>query len=66
MTAFIYAIGGIFLGILIAITWALYVNPTSSSVIIILNTTLLCAILGFLIPNQIERLFIWLWKLFSN
>ena len=66
ISAFMYAIAGIILGIGIAITWGVHVNSTTSSALIIFNTALLCAVLGFVFPNQIQRLFNWLWKFFSN
>lgn len=66
MTALIYAIAGIVLGIAVAITWAFHVNSSTSSIAIIFNTPLLCAVLGFVFPKQIQRLFTWLWKFFSN
>ncbi|WP_336142394.1 hypothetical protein [Acinetobacter sp. 102] len=66
ISALIYAIAGIVLGIGIAITWAFHMNSTTSSALIIFNKALLCAVLGFVFPNQIQRLFTWLWKFFSN
>lgn len=66
ISALIYTFAGVILGIGVAITWAFHVNPATSSILIIVNTDLLCAVLGFVFPNQIQRLFSWLWKFFSN
>ena len=62
--AFYYAIGGIFLGILVAISWSLYINSHTSSVMIILTTTVLTSIAGFLFPNTIQHWFKLFWNLF--
>jgi len=62
--AFYYAIGGIFLGIMLAITWSMHINSNTSSVMIILVTTAICSILGFLFPHSIQHWFKLFWNLF--
>ncbi|PWB15308.1 hypothetical protein DCO44_06865 [Acinetobacter sp. AM] len=62
--AFYYAIGGIFLGIMLAFTWSMYINSSTSSVMIILMTTIISAIAGFLFPNSIQHGFRLFWNLF--
>ncbi|RPE28250.1 hypothetical protein EC846_2692 [Acinetobacter sp. BIGb0102] len=66
ISAFVYAIAGIFLGLLITVAWAHYLDSNTHPVAIILKTTFLCAFIGFLFPNQIQRLFTWMWKFFSH
>jgi len=66
ISAFVYAIIGIFLGLLITVVCAPYLDNNTHPVAIILKTTFLCAFIGFLFPNQIQRLFTWVWKFFSH
>ncbi|NNH36290.1 hypothetical protein E0H83_09665 [Acinetobacter terrestris] len=62
--AFYGAIGGLILGIAIAINWSYAIDMHTRSILIILTTTLSSAILGFLFPNSIKGLFIILWNFF--
>ncbi|TCB82469.1 hypothetical protein E0H94_01220 [Acinetobacter sp. ANC 4173] len=62
--AFYYAIGGVFLGIMLAFMWSMHINSSTSSVVIILITTIISAIGGFLFPNSIQHGFKLLWNLF--
>jgi len=55
-----------FLGLLITVAWAPYLDNNTHPVAIILKTTFLCAFIGFLFPNQIQGLFTWVWKFFSH
>jgi small basic protein len=59
-----FAIAGLFLGIIVAITWSLYINSSTSSVLIILMTTTLYSLLGFVFPNSIQHGFKLFWNLF--
>jgi hypothetical protein len=62
--AFYYAIGGLVLGIAIAIKWSYFIDTHTNSALIIFITTISSAILGFLFPNSIKGLFIILWNFF--
>ncbi|WP_312050348.1 hypothetical protein [Acinetobacter courvalinii] len=66
ISAFIYGLAGIFLGLLITVAWAPYFDINTRPVATILKITLLCAFIGFLFPHHIQRLFTWVWKFFSN
>lgn len=66
ISAYIYAIAGIFLGLLISMAWAPHLEIPAHPVAIIIKTAFLCGLFGFLFPNQIQRLFGWIWKFFSN
>lgn len=63
--AFYYAIGGLILGIAIAIKWSYFIDMHTNSALIIFITTISSAILGFLFPNSIKGLFMVLWNLFK-
>jgi len=62
---FYYAIGGIFLGIMIAIAWSFHIDTYTSSVQIILITACVSALCGFLFPNLVPHWFKILWNFFS-
>lgn len=62
--AFYYALGGLILGVAIAINWSYFIDTHTSSVVIISTTTLSFAILGFHFPNCIARIFSIFWNLF--
>ncbi|WP_216933872.1 MULTISPECIES: hypothetical protein [unclassified Acinetobacter] len=63
--AFYYALGGVILGIAIAINWSYFIDTHTSSILIISITTLSSAISGFLFPNCIKGLFMVLWNFFK-
>lgn len=60
--AFYYAIGGIFFGIMLAIAWSFYISTQTNSVLIILVTTCISALLGFLFPQSIPHIFKACWN----
>lgn len=62
---FYYAIAGIFLGIAIAITWSFHINSQTSSIQIILITTFISALCGFLFPKLIPHWFKAFWDFFT-
>ncbi len=60
--AFYGAIGGLILGIAIAINWSYFIDTHTSSALIIFIITISSAILGFIFPQSIPRIF----KIFLN
>lgn len=62
--AFYYLIGGLVLGIAIAINWSYFINTHTSSTLIILIATFSSATLGFIFPKSIHRIFNLCWNLF--
>ncbi|TCB69012.1 hypothetical protein E0H87_03535 [Acinetobacter sp. ANC 4178] len=62
--AFYYAIGGFFLGVLVTIIWSLYINSNINTVMIILMTTIISTLGGFLFPRSIQYWFRLFWNLF--
>lgn len=63
--AFYGAIGGLILGIAIAINWSYVIDMHTRSILIILTTTLSSAILGFTFPKSIPRIFKIFWNFFK-
>mgnify|MGYP000157608008 CR=1 FL=1 len=61
-----YAIGGIILGLGIAIYSSLYHSLTTSSFKIVIFTVITCFVIGYLFPNIVNNIFRWIWKLFTN
>ena len=61
---FYYALGGVFLGIMIAIFWSFYVSTYTNTVQIILITALLSALCGFLFSNLPPSWFRVFWNFF--
>lgn len=61
---FYYAIGGIFLGVMVAVAWSFYINTHTSSVNIILITAFISALYGFLFPNLVSHWFKAFWNFF--
>ena len=61
---FYYALGGVFLGAMIAMFWSFYVSTQTNTVQIILITTLLSALCGFLFPNLAPYWFRVFWNFF--
>ena len=65
ISALYCGLGGIFLGITVAIFCSYQVSTSTSSVKIIFITTLLCALFGFLAPHLAKNSFRILWNFFS-
>ncbi|KAB1852316.1 hypothetical protein F4W09_15060 [Acinetobacter tandoii] len=66
ITAFFYSIGGIILGLGLAIFSTLYLNSTISSSKIVIFTVISCFAIGYLFPNVVANIFRWIWKIFVN
>ena len=66
ITAFYYSMGGIILGLGLAIFSSLYLGSTVSSSKIIIFTVLSCFVVGYLFPNMVGNIFKWFWKIFVN
>ena len=62
--AFYYSIGGLGLGIALAITWSFYIDSQTSSVHINLITMFLSGLCGFLFPHSVAHIFKFFWNLF--
>lgn len=62
---FYYALGGIILGVSIAITWSFYINSQTSSILIIFITTCISALCGFLFPHLVAYWFKVFWNFFK-
>lgn len=63
--ALFYALGGLLLGIVIAIKWSYFMDTHTSSVMIIFISSISSALLGFLFPNSIPQIFRAFWTLFK-
>ena len=61
-----YAIGGIILGLGIAIYSSLYHSLTTSSFKIVIFTVITCFVIGYLFPNMVGSIFKWVWRIFVN
>ena len=66
ITAFYYSVGGIILGLGLAIFSSLYLSSTISSLKIVSFTVINCFVIGYLFPNLISNIFKWVWKIFVN
>ncbi len=66
ITAFYYSVGGIFLGLGLAILFSLYLGSTVSSLKIVIFTVISCFVIGYLFPNMIGTIFKWAWRIFLN
>ncbi len=66
ITAFYYSVGGIILGLGLAIFSSLYLSSTISSLKIVSFTVISCFVIGYLFPNLISNIFKWVWKIFVN
>ena len=62
---FYYAIGGIFLGVMIALAWSFYIDTNTSSIQIVLITAFISALCGFLFPNFVSHWFNAFWNFFT-
>ena len=66
ITAFYYSVGGIILGLGLAIFSSLYLSSTVSPPKIVIFTVISCFVIGYLFPNKIRDIFKWIWKIFVN
>lgn len=62
---FYYAMGGIFLGTMIAIAWSFHISTEISSTQIILITAGISALCGFLFPSLVSYWFRACWNFFK-
>ncbi|OTG97223.1 hypothetical protein B9T30_14520 [Acinetobacter sp. ANC 4973] len=62
---FYYAIGGIFLGVMIALAWSFYIDTNTSSIQIVLITAFISAFYGFLFPHFVPHWFKAFWNFFT-
>lgn len=66
ITAFYYSIGGIILGLGLAIFSSLYLSSMISSSKIVIFTVISCFAIGYLFPHVVANIFRWIWKIFVN
>ncbi|TCB76796.1 hypothetical protein E0H91_00590 [Acinetobacter sp. ANC 4177] len=66
ITAFYYSLGGIILGLGLAIFSSLYLSSTISSPKIVIFTVICCFVIGYLLPNMVGNIFKWIWRIFVN
>ena len=66
ITAFYYSVGGIILGLGLAMSFSLYLSSTISSPKIVIFTVISCFVIGYLFPNVVGNIFKWFWKIFVN
>ena len=66
ITAFYYSVGGIILGLGLAMSFSLYLSSTISSPKIVIFTVICCFVIGYLFPNAVGNIFKWFWKIFVN
>lgn len=59
--AFVYALSGAVLGLILIPVWGLLIN---SPVSIVLASSLFFAIWGFLLPNSVKNVFMYVWHWF--
>ncbi len=60
--AFVYALSGAVLGLILIPVWGLFINTQTSPVSIVLASSLFFAIWGFLFPNSFKIVFMYLWN----
>lgn len=60
--AFYYALGGIALGITLALAWSFHINSQTNAIHIILITTLISGFCGFLFPDLVPYWFKTVWN----
>ncbi|WP_257221921.1 hypothetical protein [Acinetobacter sp. YH16051] len=63
--AFVYALSGAVLGLILIPVWGLFINTQTSPVSIVLASSLFFAIWGFLFPNSVKNVFMYLWNFFK-
>lgn len=66
ITALFYSIGGIILGLGLAIFSSLYLSLSISSAHIVMFTVACCFAIGYVFPNAVGNIFRWMWKIFVN
>lgn len=66
ITAFYYAVAGIFLGLGLAIFSSLYLSLTISSAHIVIFTVICCFVLGYVFPHSVGNIFKWVWHIFVH
>ena len=66
ITALYYSVGGIILGLGLAIYSSLYLSLTVSSAKIVIFTVISCFVIGYLFPNNIGNIFRWIWNFFVH
>ena len=66
ITALYYSIGGIILGLGLAIFTSFYLSTSFSSVKRVIITVISCFIIGYLFPNIVGNIFRWIWKIFID
>ena len=60
--AFVYALSGAVLGLILIPVWGLFINTQTSPVSIVLASSLFFGIWGFLFPNSAKNVFMYLWN----
>ena len=60
--AFVYALSGAVLGLILIPVWGLFINTQTSPVSIVLASSLFFTIWGFLFPNSVKNVFMYLWN----
>lgn len=66
ITALYYSIGGIILGLGLAILSSLYLNFMISSAKIVFFTVIACFVIGYLFPHSVGNIFKSVWNFFVN
>lgn len=61
---FVYALSGAVLGLILIPVWGLFINTQTSPVSIVLAASLLFGICGFIFPNSVKNVFMYLWHWF--
>lgn len=64
IVAFYHALGGIVLGVSVAIYCSLYSSSSFSSAKIVFITAAVCFVIGYLFPDIASKLFKWAWDFF--
>ena len=65
IVAFYHALGGIVLGVSIAIYCSLYLSLSFSSAKIVFITVAISFAIGYLFPRAASKLFKWIWYFFT-
>lgn len=64
--AFVYALSGAVLGLILIPVWGLYINTQSNPINIILAASLFFGIWGFIFPHSVvKNIFMFLWHWFK-
>lgn len=66
IVALYYSIGGIILGLGLAIFSSFYLSLTINSSKIVIFTVITCFVIGYLFPKAAANIFRWVWKIFVN